>query len=59
MNLKKIFHYYQGWGAGAEAAWKKNQEPKKFAGSSALREFKKHKEIVSYSLLGKIVSFYD
>ena len=50
----------QGWGVGAGAAWKKNQEPepeslgkksgagaaKKLAGSSDLQENKKHKEIV-------------
>ena len=61
---KRIF-----WPLGA--AWrKKYQEPeplgkkseagaaKKLAGSSALREDKKHKEIVlSYSSIGKIVSF--
>ena len=47
---------------GAGAAWKKSHEPeplKKLAGSSALLEDKKHKEIVfCYSSLGKIVSFY-
>ena len=39
----------QGWGAGARASWKKKSgagAAKKLAGSSALREDKKHKEIV-------------
>ena len=61
-------------GAGAGAAWKKSgaRAAKKLAGSSALREDKRHltapqpcekikgirKLYISYSSLGKIVSFY-
>ena len=57
-----FYTFYQGWGAGAGyiwllgagAAWKKTRSrsrlekkvSKKLAGSSALREDKKHKEVV-------------